>query len=108
MTAAERLEKNSMPVTECGCLIWLGGTTNGYGAIRTNWKFEYTHRLAWQLKNGPIPDGMYVCHRCDIRCCVNPDHLFIGTYLDNIKDMISKGRNKSIAGFNRWKPQGAR
>lgn len=48
--------------------------------------------------NGEIPDGMIVCHKCDIRCCVNPDHLFIGTYQDNMDDMMRKGRHKTMEG----------
>ena len=50
------------------------------------------HRISWMLHRGPIPDGMYVCHRCDVRECVNPDHLFVGTSLDNWQDMDAKGR----------------
>lgn len=51
------------------------------------------NRIAWTLYNGEIPIGFSVLHRCDVRCCVNPNHLFLGTQLDNIKDRVRKGRN---------------
>jgi len=51
------------------------------------------HRYAWAVANGPIPDGMCVCHRCDVRLCVNPAHMFIGTQADNMRDMVQKGRS---------------
>jgi HNH endonuclease len=65
---------------------------NGYGNFRLNKKTEYAHRMAWILKNGPIPDGLFVLHRCDNRKCVNTEHHFLGTFDDNMDDMGSKGR----------------
>ena len=59
------------------------------------------HRFAFQLANGPIPDGMCVCHRCDVRGCVNPAHLFLGTDADNKRDMFEKGRVPS--GERHWR-----
>lgn len=53
------------------------------------------HRLSFIAFNGPIPDGMYVLHKCDNRACINPEHLFLGTYSDNIRDCYAKGRRNA-------------
>jgi hypothetical protein len=66
---------------------------NGYGQIHSKGQTAYAHRVAWELANGPIPEGAFVIHSCDNRRCVNPDHLRIGTYLDNIGDMTGKLRH---------------
>jgi hypothetical protein len=64
----------------------------GYGYIRSNCKTIKTHRLSWEIHNGPITDGLCVLHRCDRGACVNPIHLFLGTTYDNMADMVAKGR----------------
>lgn len=56
---------------------------------------ETAHRISWLIHRGPIPSGMLVLHSCDVRRCVNPKHLFLGTQLDNLRDMATKGRARS-------------
>lgn len=77
-----------------GCWLWTGYRKNqhGHGAMSIHNHPYYVHRLAFQLFIGPIPDGMAVCHRCDVPWCVRPEHLFLGTQLDNIADMHAKSR----------------
>lgn len=78
---------------DSGCWEWTGRIKpRGYGAISIDGKEYLAHRAAWIITNGFIPKGFYVCHHCDNRKCINPDHLFIGTQRDNVQDCISKGR----------------
>ena len=69
-----------------------------YGLFCWKGKTVRAHRAAWELYVGPIPSGTCVLHKCDIPQCVNPDHLFLGSQLDNIKDRNVKGRAKAAKG----------
>ncbi len=89
---AARVDKSGGPDA---CWEWRGHRTPlGYGRIgdEGSRRVLLTHRVAWEDVNGPVPDGMYICHRCDNPPCCNPSHLFTGTAADNIQDAKQKGR----------------
>lgn len=82
-----------------GCWEWQGAKSGrGYGRLSINGEYWLSHRLAYVLSRGEIPNGMLVCHTCDNPSCCNPDHLFLGTVKDNADDMVSKGRNYRTPG----------
>lgn len=101
----ERFENLTLPEPNSGCWLWLGPLyRDGYGAIEVADKYrkqygfssksQRAHRLSYELYCGPIGD-LQVLHKCDIACCVNPKHLFLGTAQDNVDDMMRKGRNRT-------------
>ena len=76
-----------------GCWIWTGAHyRSGHGHSYFKGKYVGAHRLSWILENGEIPEGTNVCHHCDNPPCVNPDHLFLGSQADNMRDMRQKNR----------------
>lgn len=103
----ERIEERTIPCPATGCLLWTARISgDGYGRIGFKGKNWRAHRLMWTLVNGPIPDSMKVCHKCDVPSCVNPDHLFLGTHLENMADMRAKGRNRKSSGPPRPRNKG--
>ena len=78
------------------CWLWQGEVTyHGYGRLSLHRKHIQAHRLAWQIAHGPIPDGLFVLHKCDVPLCVRndtPGHLWLGTQADNMQDKVAKGR----------------
>ena len=94
-----------------GCWLWMGSRDkDGYGLFCADYQRTPAHRVAWELINGAIPNGMFVCHNCpggDNPSCVRPDHLFLGTNTDNLRDMAKKGRHwaqRYIQEGGKWPP----
>jgi hypothetical protein len=100
LDVASRLEERSIPVPECGCILWTGHLNNmGYGRLSVNGRMEYAHRVAYAIHGHVIPEGKNVLHRCDTPSCINHEHMFLGNHADNAADKVAKGRHRYGSGI---------
>lgn len=83
--------RNCAVVSPSGCWLKSGVEDGRYGWFRTNGRLVRAHRAAWEAINGPIPNGLYVCHRCNNKRCMNPEHLYLGTPSQNARDAWRDG-----------------
>ena len=93
------IEDNCEPIPVTGCMLWTRAVDKkGYAIVSAGRgsrnRSVKVHRKAWELTRGEIPAGLGVLHRCDVRCCVNPEHLWLGTQKDNMQDCARKGRTR--------------
>ena len=99
MKITEQFDTRVERIPFSGCWIWTGhATPGGYGVISHDGKQQYAHRVSFEFHIGKKPGELNVCHRCDVPSCVNPDHLFLGTQSDNVKDAYDKGRKIAVKG----------
>lgn len=97
-TDLQRFTDFISPEPTSGCWLWTSGVNKwGYGLFYFQGRTVAAHRVSWLLHRGEI-GRLHVCHRCDVRCCVNPDHMFLGTASDNAQDSIRKGRKPVLRG----------
>ena len=102
-----RLADGISPEPMTGCWLWAKSCgSSGYGKLRVGNKDISAHRASFLAFRGQIGEGMCVLHSCDVRLCVNPAHLFVGSHSDNSKDMVKKGRHKCPARSRAFCPRG--
>lgn len=105
MIPVDKFMERVIPEPNCGCWLWMGSyayrkESGPRGQFYINRKRQYASRVSYQIFKGQIPDDLVVRHKCDNGLCVNPDHLILGTQLDNIQDRVSRGRNGNAHGEN--------
>ena len=100
-TIRERFEEKFIPEPMSGCWLWTASVINeGYGRFEIGYKTVSAHRVSFALYKGEIPNGMHVLHSCDVKSCVNPEHLRVGTSQQNTKEAFDRGLRPSMVGEN--------
>lgn len=95
----ERIERYSMPIPESGCIVWTSTVgSNGYPFLEHRGKIIYLHKYVYKMINGPIPKGLWILHKCDVKSCINPNHLYAGTPTQNAQDRERRGRGNPPKG----------
>jgi HNH endonuclease len=98
----DRFEEKFIPEPNSGCWLWLAALNCGYGVFGLRdgpvMRTRIASRASWMIYRGPIPPGLFVCHKCDVTSCVNPDHLYLGTQFDNMRDMFGRRRDAHSMG----------
>ena len=88
------------------CWLWIGFCDeHGYGRLHVAGRPDLAHRLSWEIHYGAVPQGRYVLHKCDTPACVNPEHLYLGTQVDTIADMFTRGRSHMRRGRQQMIPE---
>ena len=109
MALKEKIFSKTKVDETTGCRLWQESLNpDGYALLRHKGKKRSVHRISYEEFVGPIPSGLFVLHKCDVRHCCAPTHLFLGTYSDNAKDAVGKGRQKNLfksgSEHPRWNP----